>query len=239
MREIVFDTETTGLDPKTGDRLIELGAVELVNRFPTGRTFHEYVNPGRAVSQGALEVHGITDAFLADKPPFEAVVDAFLAFVGDDGVLVAHNAGFDMSFINMELERVRRPAVPSERVVDTLVLARRRHPGAANNLDALCSRYGIDNAARVKHGALLDAEILADVYIELLGGKQADLGLTSQDRGAAGRAEDGRRRERPVRTRPLPPRVTEAERTAHRAFIETIGPHAMWRKHWDAASSDS
>jgi DNA polymerase III subunit epsilon len=177
MREIILDTETTGTDPAAGDRVIEIGCVELVNQFPTGRTFHAYVNPQRSVSQGAFNVHGLSEAFLADKPVFAAVAEPLLEFVGD-GRLVIHNAGFDIAFLNAEFARTGHPALDMMRVVDTLSLARRKHPGAPNNLDALCARYGIDNSRRTKHGALLDAEILAEVYIELIGGKQADLGLS-------------------------------------------------------------
>src|SRR5215213_4339788 len=167
MREIVLDTETTGTDPAAGDRVIEIGCVELVNHVPSGRTYHVYVNPERPVSAGALAVHGLTNAFLADKPVFAAIADDLLAFVGD-GRLVIHNAGFDVAFLNAEFARTGHPALPLEQVVDTLALARRKHPGASNSLDALCARYGIDNSRRTKHGALLDAEILAEVYIELI-----------------------------------------------------------------------
>src|SRR5918993_3548325 len=176
MREIVLDTETTGTDPAAGDRIIEIGCVELVNQFPTGRSFHAYINPQRAVSQGAFNVHGLSEAFLADKPVFAAIAEPLLEFVGD-GRLVIHNAGFDVAFLNAEFARTGHPALDMVRVVDTLSLARRKHPGAPASLDALCARYGIDNSRRTKHGALLDAEILAEVYIELIGGKQADLGL--------------------------------------------------------------
>ena len=163
MREIVFDTETTGLNPRDGDRIIELGAVELENRFPTGRTFHRYVNPqGRAVHAEALAVHGLDDAFLARQPPFADIIHEFLDFVGD-GHLVAHNSAFDMAFLNAELERAALPVFPAERFVDTLMIARRRHPMGPNSLDALCQRYGIDNTRRTKHGALLDSELLAEV----------------------------------------------------------------------------
>ncbi len=176
MREIVLDTETTGTDPAAGDRVIAIGCVELVNHVPTGRTYHVYLNPERAVSAGAQGVHGLSNAFLADKPVFAAVADELLAFIGD-GRLVIHNAGFDIAFLNAEFARTGHPALGLQGVIDTLSLARRKHPGASNSLEALCARYGIDNSHRTKHGALLDAEILAEVYIELIGGKQADLGL--------------------------------------------------------------
>ena len=224
----MFDTETTGTDPAAGDRVIEIGGVELVNSFPTGRTFHVYVNPQRAVSQGAFEVHGLSDAFLSDKPVFAAVADAFLDFVGD-AKLVAHNAAFDLAFLNAELGRTGHPPIETGRIVDTLALARRRHPGAPNNLDALCSRYGVDNTRRTKHGALLDAEILSEVYIELLGGKQADLGLALAlgPVGGIGRSATILRE----RSRAPIVRLTELEREAHLAFIASLGAHPIWRDY--------
>lgn len=229
MREVVFDTETTGTDPAAGDRVVEIGAVELLNHIPTGRTFHAYLNPERAMSQGALAVHGLTDAFLADKPLFASIADGLLEFFGD-ARLVAHNAGFDISFLNAELARIGLNALDASRVIDTLTLARRKHPGAANNLDALCVRYGIDNARRTKHGALLDAEILAEVYIELIGGKQPDLGLLHVRAAAPalrpGAADMGAAARRP---RLVVVRLTEAERAAHRAFVATLGANALWR----------
>jgi DNA polymerase III subunit epsilon len=225
LREIVLDTETTGIDP-AGDRVIEIGCVELLNHIPTGRTFHVYLNPQRSVSQGAFNVHGLSEAFLADKPVFAAVAGDFLDFIAD-GRLVAHNAAFDVSFLNAELRRLGRGPLEEGRIVDTLALARRKHPAAGNSLDALCSRYGIDNARRTKHGALLDAEILAEVYIELLGGKQADLAL-----GPVA-AEPILRRDEAIvlsqaRVRVAKPRITEAEREAHLAFVRTLGPAAIW-----------
>jgi DNA polymerase-3 subunit epsilon len=228
MREIVFDTETTGLDARNGDRLVEIGGVELLNHIPTGRSFHRYLNPGRPVHPDAVAVHGLTDAFLADKPRFEAVVDEFLAFVGDSA-LVAHNAGFDREFINAELERAARPPLPEARFVDTLLIARRRHPGAANSLDALCARYNIDASARTVHGALLDAQILADVYLELLGGRQAMLALSLED-GTGSEAVVAVAIE--PRPRPLPPRLTEADREAHRAFVAKLGETPVWARYW-------
>jgi len=174
MREIVLDTETTGLDPLRGDRLVEVGCVELFNRMPTGQTFHRYMNPERDMAAEAFAVHGLSTEFLADKPFFHEVVEEFLAFIGD-APLVIHNASFDISFINAELDRLNRPAIPRERLVDTLLLARRKHPGVSNRLDDLCSRYAIDNSRRTKHGALLDAELLAEVYIDLIGARQSQL----------------------------------------------------------------
>ena len=176
MREIVFDTETTGLDPHTGDRLVEIGCIEMINRFPTGSVFHRYVNPERDMPDGAFRVHGLSIEFLKDKPLFAQIVDELVEFIGD-APLVAHNAMFDLGFLNAELKRAGKELVNRDRLVDTLMLARRRHPGASNKLDDLCVRYKIDNGRRTKHGALLDAELLAEVYIELVGGRQTTLGL--------------------------------------------------------------
>jgi DNA polymerase-3 subunit epsilon len=217
MREIVLDTETTGVEALKGDRIVEIGCVELLNHCPTGRNFHVYINPERAMSEGAFRVHGLSDAFLADKPVFAAIAGAFAEFIGD-ARLVIHNAAFDIGFLNMEFGRIGLPVIQPGRVVDTLAMARRKHPGASNSLDALCQRYGIDNSRRTKHGALLDSEILAEVYIELIGGKQTTLGLGSV---AAGRTVDGIAIaiERPVRTRPLAARLSEDERAAHEAFV--------------------
>src|SRR6201986_450001 len=177
MREIVLDTETTGLDALRGDRLVEVGCVEIFNRMPTGQTFHRHINPQRAVNPEAVAVHGLTDEFLADKPLFAEIVEEFLAFIGD-APLVIHNASFDIGFINAELDRLKMPAISRERLVDTLLLARRKHPGGSNRLDDLCSRYSIANSRRTKHGALLDAELLAEVYVELIGARQASLVLS-------------------------------------------------------------
>lgn len=222
MREIVLDTETTGLDPDTGDRLVEIGAVELVNHMPTGRTFHAYINPQRDVPQEAVDVHGLTAQFLADKPVFAAVAAEFAAFVGE-ARLVIHNAAFDMKFLNAELGWAGQPTVPWARAVDTLELARRRFPGAQNTLDALCRRFGVDNSAREKHGALLDSELLAEVYLELMGGRQPDLSLTVVAAGPAGGAWVV-----PVRPRPLGPRLTRDEAEAHARFVATLGEGALW-----------
>ncbi len=224
MREIVLDTETTGLDPDAGDRIVEIGAVELVNHMPTGRSFHQHVNPQRVVPGDAVAVHGLTESFLADKPIFSAVVDAFLAFIGD-ARLVIHNASFDMKFLNAELGWAGRPFLPQARALDTLELARRRFPGAQNSLDALCRRFGVDCSSRTKHGALLDSELLAEVYLELIGGRQPDLTLsvvlTGPSHGAGAWVP-------PPRARPLAPRITEAEAAAHAAFIAEIGATALW-----------
>jgi len=234
LREIVLDTETTGTEARNGDRLIEIGCVELINHVQTGETFHRLINPQRAVSEGAFGVHGISDAMLADKPVFAEVVDAFVAFCRDSR-LVIHNAPFDVGFLNMEFARLG-PAAPKpivlEDVVDTLLLARRKHPGAANNLDALCNRYGVDTTRRVKHGALLDAQILAEVYVELLGGKQTTLGLSIAEPAetvALGALNDSG----PVGPRPIRSRLTEGERLRHDSFVESLGTNAVWREYME------
>jgi DNA polymerase III subunit epsilon len=225
MREIVLDTETTGLDPLRGDRLVEIGCVEMFNRMPTGQSYHVYINPERDMPQEAFAVHGLSREFLADKPLFSEVAEDFLAFIGEDP-LVIHNASFDIGFINAELDRVSRPAVARERLVDTLLLARRKHPGVSNRLDDLCSRYAIDNSRRTKHGALLDAELLAEVYIDLIGARQSQLILATEVRDARGSGYgDMPRRQREI---PLVPRVTEADREAHRAFVATLGDKPIW-----------
>lgn len=223
MREIVIDTETTGLDPELGDRIVEIGAVELVNQMPTGRTFHVYVNPQRDMPQEAFAVHGLSATFLADKPVFAAVAADFAAFVGD-AKLVIHNAAFDMKFINAELGWAGRSLIPVARAVDTLDIARRRFPGAQNTLDALCRRFGVDNSAREKHGALLDSELLAEVYLELMGGRQPDFALTVVAAGGG----DSAAWTPPPRTRPLTPRITAAEAEAHARFVAELGPDALW-----------
>ncbi|MFE1597700.1 DNA polymerase III subunit epsilon [Methylobacterium sp. ID0610] len=230
LREIVLDTETTGTDAKT-DRLIEIGGIELLNHIPTGREFHRYVNPQRPVSQGAFAVHGLSDAFLADKPLFAQILPDFLDFCGD-ATFVIHNAAFDVGFLNAEYARLGekgpRP-IDLAGVVDTLALARRKHPNAANNLDALCARYGIDNSRRTKHGALLDAQILAEVYIELLGGKQTSLGLTLEAAGTVRVAsQDGPAAHGP---RSVRSRLTDADRAAHAAFTAGLGASAIWRDY--------
>jgi len=232
MREIIFDTETTGLRPEDGERIIEIGAVELENRFPTGRTFHVYINPdGRAVHPDALRVHGITDGFLAGKPLFHEIAEQFLAFAAEAD-LVAHNAAFDMGFINTELARLKKQPIAPERVVDTLQLARRKHPMGPNSLDALCARYGIDNSHRTKHGALLDAELLAEVYIELNGGKQAALILETAEVTERMPAMDSlspsTRRQRP---NPLLPRQDAASEERHAEFVATLGDAAIWKRY--------
>ena len=225
MREIVLDTETTGLSPDQGHRVVELGCVELLNRIPTGATFHVYLNPDRDMPAEAFAVHGLSAEFLKDKPRFADVADDFLAFIGD-APLVAHNAGFDFGFICHELKRAARAELSRDRVVDTLMLARRRHSAGPYSLDALCGRYGIDNSRRTKHGALLDAEILAEVYLELIGGRQAKLGLTDPTEVRI-IGSDGSVTVR-VRETPLAARLTDADREAHAAFIATLGEGALW-----------
>ncbi|MBB4954762.1 DNA polymerase-3 subunit epsilon [Agrobacterium vitis] len=231
MREIIFDTETTGLESKV-DRVIEIGGVELFNHFPTGRTFHVYINPGdRQVHPDALAVHGITDAFLKDKPPFSAIVDEFLAFF-EGAKWVAHNATFDMGFINAELDRLGKPPISNDLVVDTLALARRKNPMGPNSLDALCRRYGIDNSHRTKHGALLDSEILAEVYIEMLGGRQATFGLEQSGSGEQRNSRgDHGKVEIAARPVPLASRLTEEERLGHEALVKRLGSKALWGQY--------
>lgn len=178
MREICFDTETTGLNPENGDRLVEIGAVELINHVPTGKIFHEYINPQRDVSEEVVKIHGLTNEFLADKPTFQQIAQKWVDFVGDDGILVAHNAEFDIKFTNYELKKLGYETYSWDRVIDTLAIARSEFPGARNNLDALCRRFNIDNSARTFHGALLDAQLLAEVYLQLLGGDEPSIKFT-------------------------------------------------------------
>lgn len=230
MREIVLDTETTGFEPAEGHRIVEIGAVELFNHVPTGRTYHQYVNPERAMPAEAYAVHGLGDEFLRDKPRFAEVAGAFLDFIGTESRLVIHNAAFDMKFLNAELAWLGLPPIMMERAVDTVAIARRRFPGAPASLDALCRRFGIDNSARDKHGALLDSELLAEVYLELIGGRQPGLVLSlaaGPERGGDDRAAWSPR-PRPV---PLASRLTDDEKAAHAAFVETLGPAAIWRRY--------
>jgi DNA polymerase-3 subunit epsilon len=228
MREIVLDTETTGLDPAEGHRIVEIGAVELENHLPTGRSFHRYLNPGRTMPREAFEIHGLGDDFLRDKPLFADVADDLVGFIGDSR-LVIHNAAFDMRFLNAELVASGRPRLPENRVLDTVALARARFPGAPASLDALCRRFAVDNSGREKHGALLDSELLAEVYLGLVGGRQPDLVLAP---GSGGRPSpvlvaDWRPAPRPV---PLPPRFTEAEAAGHAAFVARLGDAALWKR---------
>ncbi|SLN11816.1 DNA polymerase III subunit epsilon [Aquimixticola soesokkakensis] len=228
MREIVMDTETTGFDAEGSDRIVEIGCVELINHMATGETFHVYIDPERSMPQGAFEVHGLGDDFLRGKPKFAEVGQSFLDFIGDSK-LVIHNASFDIKFLNAELKRMRAPLIPWEQAIDTLAMARKKFPGSPATLDALCRRFGIDNSNRTLHGALLDSEILAEVYLELIGGRQPDLVLAPvADKSAIG--DDGaawRPRPRPT---PLPARLHEDERAAHAAFVETLGESALWKK---------
>jgi DNA polymerase-3 subunit epsilon len=228
MREIILDTETTGLSP-ISDRLVEIGAIELFNHIPTGRHFHYYLKPDVPMSPEAQQVHGLSLEFLADKPAFASIADELVAFLGD-APIVAHNAGFDMSFVNAELQRSSRAPIPNDRVVDTLVLARRRHPAGPNSLDALCTRYSIDLSRRTVHGALLDASLLAEVYIELIGGRQASFGLDSAEEEVRVAAIAGAD---PALAR-VPRQgvgVTLAEFGAHSALIERLGTEPLWHSY--------
>ncbi|WP_353473515.1 DNA polymerase III subunit epsilon [Salipiger sp. H15] len=229
MREIVLDTETTGFEPEQGDRIVEIGAVELYNHVPTGKVYHQYINPERSMPQEAFEVHGLGDDFLRDKPVFAKIVDDFLAFIGTDAKLVIHNATFDVKFLNAELKWANRPLLPKDCAIDTLMIARKKFPGSPASLDALCRRFGIDNSSRTLHGALLDSEILADVYLELIGGKQPDLVLApvSAGRSNSGTDEEWRPARRPV---PLASRITDEEKAAHAAFVEKLGEKALWSR---------
>ena len=227
MREIVLDTETTGFEPSEGDRIVEIGAVELFNHMPTGKTYHQYINPQRLMPKAAFDVHGLGDEFLRDKPVFKEIAQTFLDFIGD-ARLVIHNASFDMKFLNAELGWCNLPLLPSAQAIDTLLIARKRFPGSPASLDALCRRFGVDNSSREKHGALLDSEILAEVYLELTGGRQPDFALATE----AKKAEDGsaaanwRPRARPV---PLATRLSDAEAAAHADFVAGLGDGAIWK----------
>ena len=227
MREIVLDTETTGFEPDQGDRIVEIGAVEIFNHVPTGKTFHEYINPQRDMPTSAFEVHGLSEEFLSNKPTFDKIAQKFLDFVGD-AKLVIHNAAFDMKFLNAELGWLKLPQLPMDQAIDTLAIARRKFPGSPASLDALCRRFGIDNSARTLHGALLDSEILAEVYLELVGGRQPDFDLSNtQTQTAQGNGERWRPSPRPE---PLPPRISEKESAAHEKFVAALGENAVWGK---------
>lgn len=233
MREIVLDTETTGLDPKSGDRVVEIGCIELVNHITSGRSWHRYINPERDMPQPAFEVHGLSETFLSDKPLFSAIAEDFLTFI-DDATLIIHNASFDVGFLNAELAVLDLPLVMSDRVVDTLALARRKHPGASNSLDALCKRYQIDASSRTTHGALIDSELLAKVYIELIGGHQARLELSATGEAAGGRSGAVIAKQRTV---PLQPRLRDEELKAHARFVKTLGTGAIWHRYLDGGQS--
>jgi len=229
MREIVLDTETTGFDPFTGDRIVEIGAVELYNHMPTGKTFHEYINPERSMPQDAFQVHGLGDDFLRDKPVFRQVAQKFLAFV-DGAKLVIHNASFDMKFLNAELGWVDLPTLPMDQAIDTLEIARRKFPGSPASLDALCRRFAIDNSARTLHGALLDSEILAEVYLQLIGGRQPDFALSvaeTERQAQTCQGDDWRPIARPT---PLPSHITPDEEKTHAAFVDGMGDDALWKR---------
>ncbi|WP_322891002.1 MULTISPECIES: DNA polymerase III subunit epsilon [unclassified Yoonia] len=227
MREIVLDTETTGFEPGEGDRIVEIGAVELIRHVPTGRTYHQYINPQRTMPAEAFAVHGLGDDFLADKPLFKDIADDFLGFIGD-AKLVIHNATFDMKFLNAELGWLHKPVLPMDRAVDTLMIARRKFPGSPASLDALCRRFGIDNSSRTLHGALLDSEILAEVYLELIGGRQPDFALAQGSTGST--HQDGTAWRAGPRPAPLPSRITAEETAAHQAFVEAMGDAALWKR---------
>jgi len=236
MREIVFDTETTGLEPRNGDRVVEIGMIELINHIPTGQTFHRYINPERSMPAEALRIHGLDDTFLADKPLFAAIVADLIEFIGE-ATLIAHNSEFDMAFLNAELDRIGHTAVPDERVIDTLMMARRRHPAGPNSLDALCGRYQIDTSRRTFHGALLDAELLSEVYIELIGGRQAALVLGEAPEAptlavAARKVVDFG--ERPT---PRVFAIAPKDLAAHRALVASIGENAIWNEYLEAADA--
>lgn len=227
MREIVFDTETTGLNAGGGDRLVEVGCIEMVNRIETGRTFHAYINPERPMPAEAQAVHGLSDAFLSDKPRFADIVDALLAFLGHDAALVAHNAAFDFGFIDAELVRAGYPPLDRGRMIDTVAMARKLHPGAKHSLDALCTRYGIDRSHRVKHGALLDAELLAQLYVEMTGGRQIGLGLAAEPAGQPALSAASAITVARAFRAPRPHAASAEELAAHAAFIATID-QALW-----------
>lgn len=228
MREIVMDTETTGFDPASGDRIVEIGAVELFNHMPTGEVYHQYINPQRDMPEGAFAIHGLSAEFLSDKPLFTDVAQAFLDFVGDSK-LVIHNAAFDMKFINAELKLVDRPELPWAQALDTLAIARKKFPGAQNSLDALCRRFGIQTE-RELHGALLDSEILAEVYLELIGGRQPDFALSVVSSNDGNENQADTNWSPPKRANPLPSRITEAESEAHKEFVEKLGESAGWKQ---------
>ena len=227
MREIVLDTETTGLDPGTGDKIVEIGAVELWNHLPTGKTFHKYLNPERNMPEAAQAVHGLTEDFLRDKPLFSQIVDDFLRFI-KDSKLIIHNASFDMKFINAELELAKKSKLSGDIAIDTLSIARKKFTGSPPSLDALCRRFNIDNSARTLHGALLDSEILAEVYLELIGGRQPDFGLSDINTNDNKKLEENRQTTK--RPEPLKRRLTEEEEKAHSVFVKKLGETSVWHK---------
>lgn len=228
MRQIVLDTETTGLDPADGHRIVEIGAIELLGHMTTGNVYHQYINPLRDMPVEAERVHGLGTDFLKDFPPFEQIIDDFLAFIADSQLII-HNAAFDLRFLNAELARFGQPAIPDNRSIDTLTLARRRFPGSPASLDALCRRFGIDNTSRDKHGALLDSELLAQVYLELMGGRQPDFALSVSNERKALSGQESTWKPVP-RKRELPPRLSPEEQSAHAALIEELGEKALWNQ---------
>ena len=230
LREIVFDTETTGLDVMTGDRIVEIGCVELINHLPTENNFHVYINPERDMPEEAFRVHGLSEEFLSDKPKFAEIAKDFHDFIKDT-VLIAHNASFDVKFLNWELDKAGFPKIKDDLVIDTLAMARQKFPAGPNNLDVLCSRFGIDNSKRTLHGALLDSEILADVYLELIGGRQTSFMLSNdQQNDSDGEDWEATRVRKPARARPspLPARLTEEEISAHRVFLGELKGETIW-----------
>ncbi len=229
MREIVLDTETTGFDPTSGDRIVEIGAVELFNHMPTGQIYHQYINPERAMPPDAFAIHGLGDEFLADKPVFKHIAADFVEFVGT-AKLVIHNASFDMKFLNAELDWVGRAKLPMDQAIDTLEIARKKYPGAQNSLDALCRRFAVDNSAREKHGALLDSELLAEVYLELIGGRQPDLVLAGNHQRDSSRPTGDETWKPAQRPNALPPRLSQQEAERHKDFIATLGESPLWSK---------
>lgn len=231
MREIVMDTETTGFDADKDDRIVEIGGIELVNHLPTGRTYHVYINPERSMPQGAFEVHGLGDDFLRDKPKFAEIAQDFVDFIGDDARLVIHNASFDMKFLNAELRRAGMATLPWARALDTLALAREKFPGAPATLDALCRRFGVDNSNRELHGALLDSELLAEVYLELIGGRQPDLVLDQPGQSATTTDGTNTAAPRGPRPAPLPSRLTPEEAAAHAEFVAGLGESGVWARY--------
>lgn len=231
MREIVLDTETTGFDAEGADRIVEIGALELMNHLPTGRTLHIYIDPERPMPKEAFDVHGLGDDFLRGKPKFAQIAQEFIDFIADDAKLVIHNASFDMKFLNAELKRAGYPVIPWSRALDTLAVAREKFPGSPASLDALCRRFGIDNSSRELHGALLDSELLAEVYLELIGGRQPDFILDQPGQTTSDVQQDGQIRSRTQRPAPLPSRLTDEEATAHAEFVAKLGQESIWARY--------
>jgi len=230
LRELVLDTETTGFKPEEGHRIVEIGAVELINHVPTGKVYHQYINPERDMPTEAFNVHGLSEQFLRGHPVFADIAEAFLEFISD-GVLIIHNAAFDMAFINAELSYLKISPVPDEQVLDTLAIARRKHPMGPNSLDALCRRYGVDNSGRTKHGALLDSELLADVYVELIGGRQHGLEIDPVAQIETKTEAVRRTATHGQRPAPLKSRLTDAEKNAHKEFVDSLSAEALWQRY--------